>query len=218
MLTFDTQSLVPWPADGALCVTSTRPNSQDLTESVSVYATYPGAIREAKPSNGVFTLQDWQVTFATDAISFAVKPRDVLSWVDDDGNTVSLTVRQAKPNPMLKYWDVQGFQLQAQADLCDSIAVWRATNTAGSDGYRSSTLAQVGSAILGRLQPEEMGAEPDTDGKLLTRTRYTAYLSSPVTLYAGDVLIVGSVKYEVTQQGDIDALGTFAFARCTRIG
>lgn len=224
MFQIDSQPFLPWPADGTLTVVSVRPNSSNeiYTLDPRTFAAYPGAIREARPSNGVFQLREYTFTFAIDAIPWPPKPRDTVEWSRVDylnlWQSETMTVKVATPALMLRFWKLECFQLVADEDMRDSIAVWRATNTAGADGYRSSTLTQIGSAIPGRLQPEEMGSEPDTDGKLLTRTRYTAYLSSAVSLYAGDVLIVGGIKYEVLGQGAIDDFSTFTTARCTRIG
>jgi hypothetical protein len=214
MLSFESQSRLPWPADGTLTVTSVRPNSSDVTQAVTGYATYPGMIREAEPSNGVFCIQDCKVTFDRDSVEFQLKPRDLLEFDDQ-----TWIVKQAQRYDFLRFWDVQCFRLVAQVDLADTIAVYRPTVTVTSDGLRSRTLSAVSgaSAIAGRLQSDGWQQEPDTDGRLLRRQRFTAFLSQAVLLEAGDVLRVGSTDYEVIGQAQIDQLATFTRATVTRI-
>lgn len=211
MLQFDSQQFLPWPADGTLTVTSVRPNSTNDAETVSLYATYPGAVREARPSNGVFTLQDCKVTFASDAISFDLKPRDTLAF---GGNT--WVVKQAQRFDWLKFWDVQCFRLVVQADLCSSVVVQRPTATQTDGGFRSVSLSTL-DTINGRVQSEGMEAVREDDGQFATRERFKAYLAEPIPLYAGDVLTVGGDVYEVIGQGDIDQLETFSYATCVRV-
>jgi hypothetical protein len=213
MLSFESQSRLPWPADGTLTVTSVRPNSSDVVQAVTGYATYPGLIREAEPSNGVFQYQDCKVTFDRDAVEFQLKPRDTLEFDDQ-----TWIVKQAQRYDFLRFWDVQCFRLVAQVDLCDTIAVYRPTVTVTSDGLRSRTLSAVSGAIAiaGRLQSDGWQQEPDTDGRLLRRQRFTAYLSQAVLLEAGDVLRVGGTDYEVIGQAQIDQIATFTRATVTR--
>lgn len=212
MLQFDTQAALPWNTDGTLTVTSVRPNSSDDTESVTVYATYPGAVREAAASDGVFTYQDCKVTFASDAVTFNVKPADTLTF---DGQTWK--VKQATKYPFLKYWSVDCFRLVIETDKCDSVGVYRPTVTAVGAGDRSRSLVQVGSAVNGRLQSDGWGQEKEVDGRLVKRERYKCYLASPVTLLAGDILRVSGVDYEVTGSAGIDVLESFAYGTCERV-
>jgi hypothetical protein len=223
VLSFESQSRLPWNADGYLVVTSTRPNSADETAAVERFAAYPGMVREAKPSNGVFQYQDAVVTFGSTAVPWPVKPRDTVTWEYADGcfgwQSSTWLVKSAQRFDFLRFWKLDCFRLVAQADLADSIAVWRPTVTATADGLRSRTLAAVSgqSAIPGRLQPESWQQETDTDGRLLRRQTFTAYLSQAVLLQLGDVLRVSGVDYEVTAQSEIDDYLTFTTAACTRI-
>lgn len=214
MLQFDSQSSIPWPADGTLTVTSVRPNSTNSAETVTVYATYPGPIREHRPTNGVFQSQDCKVTFASDAVSFDLKPRDTLTF-----DSKTWTIRQAQRFDLLKFWDVQCFRLIMQADLRQTIGVYRATSTAGSDGFRTKTLAAVSglSSVPGILQPDGWSDGKDVDGKLVRRRRWKAYLSTAADVNAGDNLLVGGVYYEAVAQGDIDALDTYTVVTCEEL-
>lgn len=214
MLQFDTQPAVPWSAAGTLTVTSVRPNSTNAAETVSVYATYPGPIREHRPSNGVFQSQDCKVTFASNAVTFDLKPRDTLGF-----DSKTWTVKQAQRFDMAKFWDVQCFRLVMQPDLAQTIGVYRATSTAGSDGFRTKTLAAVFglSAVPGVLQPDGWTDGKDVDGKLVRRRRWKAYLSVAADVKAGDNLLVGGVYYDATAQGDIDALDTYTVVTCEEL-
>jgi len=218
MRTYQTQQSLAWPADGTLTVTSVRPNSTDETAAVTLFAVYPGTLAEARPSNGVFLYQSTAITFDLDAVPFSLKPRDTLQW-DRDALTDTYTVKSATPAPFLKFWKLDTFQLVAQADLADTIAVYRPTVTRTADGLRSQTLAVVTGfdAVPGRIQPDSWQAEGFTDDRLTRRRSFTAYLSLPILLEAGDVLRSGGVDYEVTRQSDIDQLATFTAVSCTRI-
>lgn len=222
--TFRTQSQLPWNEDGgSLRVTSVRPNSANEWDEVTPFAAYPGQVREARPSSGVFQIEECVFTFDLAAVQFAPKPRDTVlwdrvstsyAWAQDE-----FTVKSVSRGDMLQFWRLDCFRLVAHSDLADSIAVYRPTVTAGSDGLRSRTVAAVSgySAVAGRMQPDGWEQESDTDGRILRRQRFTAYLSVAVPLLHGDVLRVNSVDYEVQGQSDIDALDTFTRATCTRI-
>lgn len=214
MLQFDTQGAIPWDADGTLTVTSVRPNSSNSAETTTVYATYPGPIREHRPSNGVFQSQDCKVTFASAAVSFDLKPRDTLGF-----DSKTWTVKQAQRFDFLKFWDVQCFRLILQADLCDTIGVYRAASAAGSDGFRASTLAAVSglSAVAGRLQPDGWSDGKDVDGKFVRRRRWRAYLSAAADVKAGDNLLVSGTYYEAVAQGDIDMYDTYTVVTCEEL-
>lgn len=220
---FDTQPALPWNEESDLLVTSVRPNSANEEFTVSGgFAVYPGAVREAKPSNAVFQYRDYVVTLAIAGVPFSPKPRDTLCWDRLDHLNLwqsdTLVVKAATAATMLRFWRLECFQLVADSDLSDSIAVYRPTVTATSDGLRSRTLAIVTgySAVAGRIQPEGWQGESETDGRMLRRTTYRAYLSTAITLQAGDVLRVSSVDYEVTGQPVIDDYSTFTTATCTR--
>jgi len=214
MLQFDTQPAIPWAATGTLTVTSVRPNSSNAAESVTVYATYPGPIKEHQPTNGVFQSQDCKVTFASTAVSFDLKPRDTLTF-----DSKTWTVRQAQRFDFLKFWDVQCFRLIVPSDLQDTIAVYRGTSTAGSDGFRSATLAAVNglSSIPGRLQPDGWTEEPDVDGKLVRRRRWKAYLSTAADVRAADNLVVSGTYYEVKSQDDIERFDSYTVVTCEEL-
>lgn len=218
---FKSQKFLPWNAYAGvpLTVTSVRPNSSNVTETVSRYAAYPGPIREARPSNGVYQLQDCKITFDDDAVCFALKPRDTLTFDDETGTAVTWTVKQAQLFPLLRFWDVQCFRLIIHADLKDTIGVYRATSTAGSDGFRTKTLAAVSglSAVAGRLQPDGWSSVPDLDGKLVRRRRWKAYLSGTPDVKAGDNLLVSGSYYEVVGQDDIEQFDALTVVTCEEL-
>jgi hypothetical protein len=223
MLAFESQFRLPWNADGSLTLTSVRPNSTNETATVGVFAAYPGMVREAKPSNAVFQTQDCTFTFGLDAVSFPPKSRDTVAWDYADPSFVwqsdTFKIKTAQRFDFLKYWRLECFRLVAHVDLADSIAVWRPSVTTSSDGLRSRTLSVVSgaSAIAGRLQPDSWREEQDTDGRILRRQTYTAYLSTAIVLQLGDVLRVGGIDHEVTGQSEIDQYDTYTTAQCTRI-
>ena len=210
MFQIDSQPFLPWAADDTLTVTSVRPNSSNATATVSVFATYPGAVREARPTNAVFTIQEAKVTFSTDDVTFDLKPRDTLAF-----GSQTWTVKSATDNPFLKFWDVQVFRLVIQTDLCDSIVVKRPTATQTDGGFRSVSLSTI-ATVSGKVQSDGV-EDVDIDGRLTKRERFKAYLGTTTTLYAGDVLTVGSTNYEVVAQSDLDQLETFSYASCVRV-
>ncbi len=218
---FKSQQFLPWNAyDGEpLTVTSVRPNSSNVTETVSRYAYYPGPIREAKPSNGVYQIQDCKITFDDDAVCFDLKPRDTVTFDDPNGTAVTWTVKQAQRFEFLRFWDLQCFRLIIQADLKDTIGLYRATSTAGSDGFRTKTLAAVSglSAVAGRLQPAGWSDGKDVDGKLVRRRRWKAYLSGTPDVKAGDTLLVSGSYYEVVAQDDIEQFDALTVVTCEEL-
>jgi hypothetical protein len=138
-----------------------------VTETVSVYAIYPGAVREAKPSNGVFTYQEAKVTFDRDAVDFDVKPRDRL---DIDG--VTWTVKQSQVFDFLRFWDLQVFRLVAQADLCDTIAVYRPTVTA-------TAIPTATIAVRASSDPLRMRRKPPRRWRVMTMSGSRVVMRAP---------------------------------------
>jgi len=214
-----------WGADGDLLAVSVRPNSADETATLTAatFAAYPGPVREAQPSNAVFLTQDVTFTFSIDALPWELKPRDTLQWVRPDERFMwaddTWRVKVVDPAPFLRFVSVDAFRLVAQADLADSIGVYRPTVTADATGLRSRTLAVVSGfgAVAGRLQPQGWDlAEDEPTGQLNRRQRFTAYLSVAVLLDVGDVLQVSGVQYEVRGQSRIDDYTTFTTVDCTR--
>lgn len=214
MRSFNTQPRIPWPADGTLTVTSVRTNSSNVTTTIANggFAAYSGETYEAEPSNGVFQYQDFKFTLALSAVSFQVKPFDQVTW-----QGTAFTVKTSNENYFLKFWDIAAIQLIIQPDLCDTIKIYRPTSTPTSDGLRTKTLSQVGSNIQGRLQPETMNVEQDTDGRMTRRQLANAYLGTAVVLQAGDLVQVSGVDWEVIEQSRQDEFKTFTRARVQRV-
>ena len=212
-LAFDTQSLMPWSeSDGVY--TSTRPNSADATALVASYCRYSGMRGEAVPSDGVYLHEDETVTFASNALPWEPKPQDTFT---PSGDTPRVVIA-VNDNRFLKYWKLTVRNLILSYDLQQSAIIYRPNVTASVSGLRLANLAVLRAATPCRLQPITMSAAAGRfAGKLLTRLAFDCYLGVPIRLLAGDVIEVESVKYEVTEQSEIDRLDTLTTVRCERI-
>jgi hypothetical protein len=180
---------------------------------------YRVTAREAARSNGVYTANDVRVSLPNpmpDPIG-EPKPRDTVAW---KGRTyVVLDVAGSDWFPGSPFWVVTARCPQVAYDLRDTADVLRPLPQPGGGGLRRwlSAAEVLAAGIDCRLQPEAVGAEPETGGKLTTRTRYKCYLAGTVRLRAGDAVRVDSVLYEVKGQGDIDSLGLITVADVERI-
>lgn len=206
----------PWPE--AVTYTSAR-TAGDVAAAVTADGCYRITAKEAARSNGVYTAADVRFSLPNPLPSGLgePKPRDTVQW---KGRTyVVLDASGSDWFPGAPFWVVTGRCPQIAFDLRDRADVLRPTAQPGAGGLRQwlQAAAVLAAGIDCRLQPETVGAEPEADGKLLTRTRYKCYLAGSVLLKAGDAIRVDAVLYQVTGQGDIDSLGLITVADAERI-
>lgn len=195
-------------------------------ESVTYTVTGPGTTHavtagrhidgeeEGRTSFGVYTIRKETYTLATDAIS---------NWTPKLRDTVAPTGLPARVvtgiggSPFLRFWKLST-SYPALADALDQTGtLLRATSAATNQGYRNPTYAAVGSTLAVRLQPDTREREWDTTGKVTTRSRFQCVFGGAVTLNAGDLIEVSSVRYEVTEQSEVESLGLLTFAAVERI-
>lgn len=210
-LSFETQPIMPWAeADGIY--TSTRPNSEDAVATIASFCRYSGIQGEVAPSGGVYLKEDETITFAISALPWDPKPRDFFTPPGE----VPRVVLSVSDNRFLKYWKLVVRNLILSYDLRQVATVYRPVVTANAIGLRIANLSVLTAAAC-RLQPISMTAEPDVAGKFTTRAAFDCYLGAPLNLLAGDVIAVAGIKYEVTEESEIDAMDTLTTARCERI-
>lgn len=204
----DSQLQIPWNEDESdLTVTSVRDTGNvAATVPADSWSKYTGTYREARPSSGVFTSADYKITFSSLTFTdFAIKVRDTVSWDGLDNPAVVVAVGT---NALLQYYDLTVRDLVLAYDLRSSGDVLRPADAPTADGLRSVTFDAVYASVPCRLQPDGWQEEPDSDGRLLRRQRYTCYLGTVVNAFAGDVLVVDSVRYDVVGSSVVSAFDT----------
>lgn len=168
---------------------------------------------EGVTSYGVYTIARELFTLATDAIAFTPKLRDTIA----PANLNARTVTSVGGSPFLKFWALEAQYPSLADDLDQTADVKRPTNSPTDEGFRSPSFSNAYSSVACRLQPDTRTREWDTAGGVKTRAKYVCVFGSTVTLNAGDVVEVSSVKYEVTEQSEIESLGVLTFAACERL-
>ena len=216
MLQFDTQALLPWNETGFAYVSVGTEGV--LTATIASASRYALGTKEAARSNGVYLNTDEVVTFALDepallAEGITPKPRDT---VEPPGECPRV-VLDVQPNRFLKFWRLTVRDLVVAYDLRDLLTVKRSTPTPQADGSRLRNPSNAAVDVPGRLQPEEWQRELDTDQRVTTRRRYTAYLGQALVLEAGDTIVLDDTEYEVTGQSDISQLDSLTRVSCERI-
>lgn len=209
MPTFDTQSVVnaAW-GEPLTYVRGGTGTTHAVTGGRHLQGTAEGAT-----SYGVYLIQKERITLATDALPFDPRPRDTVGPV----GRCARTVISVGGSPFIKFWTLE-VQYPCLVDDLDAVAtVYRPSPTPTDEGFRNPGLAAVYSNAAVRLQPDTRTREWDTAGKVTTRAKFQAIFGSAVTLNAGDVVEVSSVRYEVVEQSEIESLGVLTFAACERI-
>ncbi len=168
---------------------------------------------EGITSFGEYTIARELFTIAVDAIPLAPRLRDTLT----PSGLGARVITSVSGSPWLKFWTLEA-QYPSLAGILDQMAdVLRATNTPTDEGFRSPSFTEAYDDVPCRLQPDSRQREWDTAGGVKTRSRFVCVFGSAVTLNAGDVIDVNGVKYEVTEQSEIESLGLLTFAACERI-
>lgn len=170
---------------------------------------------EGVTSYGVYTIRRESYTLATDAISnWTPKLRDTIT---PSGLAARVVTGIGPSSPWLKFWKVLT-EYPALADSLDQTAdVKRPTNSPTDEGFRSPSFTNAYSSVACRLQPDTRTREMDMLGGVKTVSRFVVIFGSAVVLNAGDVVEVSSVKYEVTEQSEVESLGVLTFAGVERI-
>lgn len=168
---------------------------------------------EGRSSYGVYTIRRERFTLACDALPFEPGLRDTVAPAKKNPRVVT----SVGGSPFLKFW-VLDAQYPTLIDTLDQTAtVYRPSNAPDGEGFRNPTLATLYASQACRLQPDTTEREWDTAGRVTTRKRYVCVFGSAVVLQAMDVVEVSSVKYEVTQQSEVESLGVLTFALVERI-
>ncbi len=169
-------------------------------------------VTEGSTSYGVYTIARELFTLATDALAFTPKLRDTIT----PSGLAARVVTVVGGSPFLKFWTLEAQYPSLADDLDATATVLRATNSPTDEGFRSPSFATV-YTVACRLQPDTRTREWDTVGKVTTRSKFVCVFGSAVTLNAGDVVEVSSVRYEVTEQSEVESLGVLTFAGVERI-
>jgi hypothetical protein len=168
---------------------------------------------EGLTSFGVYLIQKERITLASDALPFDPRPRDTVAPTGKPARTVI----SVGGSPFLKFWTLD-VQYPALVDDLDALAtVYRPSPTPTDEGFRNPGLTAVYTNYAVRLQPDTRTREWDTAGKVTTRSKFVCVFGTAVTLNAGDVVEVSSVRYEVTEQSEVESLGLLTFAAVERI-
>lgn len=167
---------------------------------------------EGATSYGVYQIQRELFTLATDAVAFTPRLRDAIT---PTGLTARV-VTSVSGSPFLKFWKLEAQYPSLIDDLDETAAVRRASNAPTNEGLRNPTYSTV-ATVACRLQPDTREREFDTIGRVSTRAKFTAVFGSAVTLNAGDIVEVSSVKYEVVRQSEVESLGLLTFASVERV-
>lgn len=168
---------------------------------------------EGVTAYGVYLIQKEMYTLASDALPFDPRLRDTIAPPDKYGRVVTTV----GGSPWLKFWRLEAQYPSLVDDLDQTATVYRPSATATDEGFANPGLASVYNTQAVRLQPDKRTREWDTTGKVVTRSRWVCVFGSAVTLNAGDVVEVSSVRYEVTEQSEIESLGVLTFAAVERI-
>ena len=170
-------------------------------------------VTEGATSYGVYTIASELFTLASDALAFAPKLRDTIA----PANTQARVVTQVSGSPFLKFWTLEAQYPSLADDLDQTADVKRPTNSPTNEGFRSPTFTNAYSNVSCRLQPDTRTREMDLFGGVKTVSRFVVIFGTAVVLNAGDVVEVSTVRYEVTEQSEIESLGVLTFAGVERI-
>jgi hypothetical protein len=211
VIAFPTQALLPWATE---CATVRYRAAGGTFADVSTRraARYLVTSREAQRSNGVYLAGDEKFTLPAEDFPDQPRPGDRLTHGGRD-----LVVIDSSGGLMLKFWSVSVRSLTLAYALRDLATVRRPNPTPDAAGVRAANPATLAADVPCRLQPDGWDAVPDLDGRLTTRSRYVCYLGQPLTLAAGDALLVNGVLYEATAQSDIAQIDELTSVRCERI-
>lgn len=207
MPTYDTQAVVNAAWGESLAYTRSG-RTYTVTGGRHLQGTAEGVT-----SYGVYLIQKERITLATDALPFDPRPRDTVA----PAGKCQRIVISTSGSPFLKFWTLEVQYPCLVDDLDQTATVYRPAPTATDEGFRNPNLATVYTSQAVRLQPDTRTREWDTAGKVTTRSKFVCVFGSAVTLNAGYVVDVSGVKYEVTQQSEIESLGVLTFAAVERI-
>lgn len=207
-MAYATQDLLPWATESVLFAST----GTAATETVTNCGVSPVSAKEAAKSNGVYVNGDIRIEVSTSAPAFTLKPRDTAVW-----NGTIYTIMDATREPWLEFVQVTARNPAIAYDLRQSATVYRPAAESDSASMRIPNFAALYTAVDCRLQPVNREQEWDTVGGEKTRQTFTIYFGSSVTLKAGDIVEVDSVRYEVKSQTVIESLAELCSATCDRI-
>lgn len=173
---------------------------------------YPNDESEGVTSYGVYTVLRETWTFATDALAFTPKIRDTITL-----SGVTRVITSLISSPWLKFYKATTAYPALAADLDATARVERANPLPDDAGLRDPQFLTVYDDLAVRLQPDTRTREVGDSNRVYTRAKFVCVFGSAVTLDAGDVVVIDEVKYEVTEQSEIESLGLLTFAGVERV-
>jgi len=206
-MAYSTQDLLPWATESVVFAST----GTATTETVTNCGVKGINAKEAAKSNGVYVNGDITIEVSTTAPAFTLKPRDTATW-----NGTAYTILDVNTEAWLEFRQVTARNPAIAYDLRQSATVYRPEPDTDAAAMRIPNFAAVYTAIDCRLQP---GSREQEFGDLGEKTRqtFTIYFGSAVTLKAGDIVEVDSVRYEVKSQTVIESLAELCSATCDRI-
>jgi hypothetical protein len=186
---FNSQQYLPWPETIVLTSVGTGSSSQTVTDA----GVYPQANREDAPSNGAYTVFPIEVTIGFADVSFTPKPADTILW-----NANTYTLQDAHPFDYLQYYKLTALRVAIAPALAKSGTLSRPTNAKDSTGkLTNASYTTVSAGNVCAVQPLG-GDATDIMQRRTMRTRFTAYLTTPVVAQAKDVFTANGQSYTVT--------------------
>lgn len=206
----------PWPE--AVAYTSTR-TAGDVSAALYADGVYNLGTRQVSESNGVYLSGDLTATLPNPLPGGLgrPKPRDILTW-DGTAYTVVEVPGRSDWFPGAPFWRVVARNPVISYDLRETLTVKRPASAPGAGGLRAVGSYATAATGDGRLQITGVDAEPDTAGKLATRTRADVFLAGAVLVSAGDVVEqANATRWEVVGEATYDSLGLLTTLRVTRL-
>lgn len=203
------------------------PNLEPVTLRVAATAGYTAhdlthakrravASREVLASAGVYTASDlvWLIPAAVLPSGVAPKPADQVR----DADSVDWTILEIQPlGKFGNTWRLVTRSLVLAADLRQTCDVLRPSFAQDTVGQRSPVFAVPYEDVPCRLQETRHDVQ-DFQGGPNDRREYSLWVGQRLTLRAGDVVEIASVRYDVLGSGDWDRIDRLGEVRVQRIG
>lgn len=181
----DSVTLTGWPGNTSPNLFA-RIQAEPSSGSETSNACFMMAVADLEINGSAITPRigdEIEATIEGTAMSFVVMPpnQGEQAWRYSDEQTRQVLRVYATPTP----WQ--------------TATVYRPSVSAGAGGLRSASLVAVYASTLVKFVPQ--GGDFEVNGRVSTFSNYKAYFATnAVDLYAGDVIEVSSVKYQITGQ------------------
>jgi hypothetical protein len=174
--------------------------------------------KERTASAGVYTATDLVWLIPDEVLDTAGAPVPKAGDQVRDAGSTDWTVLEVAVGKFGQTHRCVTRSLALHDPLRDSATVRRPAPAPDASGLRRPNLAVLAAAVPCRLQPDGWQEEPETAGRVTTRSRYRCYLGQALLLRAGDVVEVSGVKYEARSQSEIAQLDSLTSVAVDRIG